>query len=347
MPEKRVKSKESRVKKKAVRDQAGGVVRKRRAAEPVVRRTESGTRLLQVPKRYWYKPWTWRNHPPVPRYRPLPKARKLFWASLQLLWQHKKLFGGIIVIYGLLNILFVRGLSGSSDLSSLKSTLDSVFHGGFGGKLASSATSFVYLLGTSGSGNTATSGVYQSMLLIVCSLAFIWALRQALAKHAVRIRDSFYQGMYPLVPFLLLFLVIGLQLLPLAIGGGLYSTVISNGIAVHAYEKAFWLLLFIALALWSLRMITSSVFAVYIVTLPDMTPLKALRSSKQLVYGRRLLIWRKLIFLPIILLILAALIEFPLIMFVTSLAAWVFFALSMIALAVVHAYLYNLYRELL
>lgn len=342
MPENRVKSRESGVKRKAAKKAP-----KKRSQQPAVKRSaDSGTRLLQVPKRMWYNPLTWRNHPPVPQYRPLPKARKLFRASLGLLWQHKKLFGGIIVIYGLLNILLVRGLSGSSNLSDLKGTLDSVFHG-VGGKLASSATSFVYLLGTSGSGNTATSGVYQSVLLIICSLAFIWALRQVLAKHQVRIRDSFYQGMYPLVPFLLLFLVIGLQLLPLVIGGGLYSTVIGNGIAVHAYEKAFWLVLFIGLGLWSLRMITGSLFALYIVTLPDMTPLSALRSAKQLVYGRRLLIWRKLIYLPVILLILAAIIEFPLILFVTPLAAWVFFGLSMVALAVVHSYLYNLYRELL
>lgn len=306
----------------------------------------AGPRRLKLPSRVWYKPLTWRHRSPVPPYRPLPKARKLFVTGLTQLWKYRWTFGGIVVIYGVLNIILVRGLSGSTSLSGFKSTLDSIFTGA-GGKAASSLTTFVYLLGTSGSGNTATSGVYQTILLVVCSLAFIWALRQVVGKHDVRIRDSFYRGMYPLVPFLLLFLIIGLQLLPLAIGGGLYSMVISGGIAVHVWEKALWLLLFVVLGLWSLRMVTASIFAVYIVTLPDMTPFRALRSAKQLVYGRRLLIWRKLIFLPVILLLLAALIEIPLILFWTAGAAWVFFALSMCALPLVHTYLYNLYREML
>lgn len=309
--------------------------------------SQSHPRRLPIPKRIWHKPLTWRNKAPIPSGRHvLPKARRIFGRSVRQIWVHKKLFGGIILIYGLLNIVLVRGLAGSTDLSSLKSSLDSLLTG-FGGKIASSFTTFAYLLSTSGSSNTATSGVYQTVLLLICSLAFIWALRQVTAKHVVRIRDSFYLGMYPLIPFLLILLVLGLQLLPLAIGGGLYSTVISNGIAVHLWEKLLWGLLFFGLGLWSLRMITGSVFALYIVTLPNMTPLQALRSAKQLVYGRRLLIWRKLIFLPIVLLLLAILIELPLILFVTFTAAWVFFALSMVALAVVHSYLYGLYRELL
>ncbi len=306
----------------------------------------SGARRLHAPKRIWYKPLTWRHHPVIPTYKPLPKARILFAITLKQLWQHKKLFGGIVITYGLLNLLLVRGLSGSSDLGDLKSALDSL-GSGFGGKVASSLASFTYLLASSGSSNTATSGIYQSILLIICSLAFIWALRQVLASHKVRIRDSFYQGMYPLIPFMLTFLLLGIQLLPLAIGGGLYSTVISNGIAVHLWEKGLWLTLFIGLGLWSLRMITASVFAIYITTLPNMTPLHAYRSARQLVYGRRLYVWRKLIFLPVVLLLLAAVIELPLILFLTPVAEWVFFALSMLALPIVHSYLYNLYREML
>jgi hypothetical protein len=320
-------------------------VSKKSAPKKVV--ASSGPRRLLAPKKVWYQPLTWRNRQPVPSGRhALPKARHIFARTAKQLWVHKRLFGGIVLIYGLLNILLVRGLSGSSNLSTLKSTLDSVLTG-VGGKVASSFTTFAYLLSTSGSGNTAVSGVYQTILLLICSLAFIWALRQITAKHVVRTRESFYQGMYPLVPFLLVLLFMGVQLLPLAIGGGLYNTVISNGIAVQVWEKLLWGLLFFGLALWSLRMITGSIFALYIVTLPDMTPMKALRSAKQLVYARRLLIWRKLIFLPIVLLLIAIVVELPLILFATFAAVWVFFILSMAVLAVVHGYLYNLYRELL
>lgn len=309
-------------------------------------KSSSGPRKLEAPKLVWYKPRTWKNRPPVPDYKPLPKARLLFAAVCKQLWQHKRLFGGIVAIYGIFNLVLVRGLAGSSDLSTIKGTLDSVLSG-FGGKLASSATSFAYLLVSSGSSNTATSGIYQSILVVICSLAFIWALRQVLANHRVRIRDSFYQGMYPLIPFMLMFALIGLQLVPLGIGGSLYALVTANGIAIHFWEKALFIVLFIVLGLWSLRMVTASMFAMYIATLPDMTPLRAYRSAKKLVYGRRLLIWRKLIFLPVIMLVLAALIELPLILFLTPVAEWMFFILSMVALPIAHGYLYNLYREML
>ncbi len=332
--------------KKTAKKPARRKVASTASQQKVAHSGRTGSRVLQVPKRVWYKPLGWRNRQPVPAYTPLPKGRLLFWRVLKQLYGHWKLFGGIVLTYGLLNLILVRGLSGSSDLSDFKSTLDSLAHG-VGGKLASSFASFTYLLTTSGSGNTDTSGIYQSVLLIVCSLAFIWALRQVLAKHTVRIRDSFYQGMYPLIPFLLLFALVGLQLLPMVLGGGLYSAVITNSIAIHWWEKGIFIAIFAFGAFWSLRMITASLFALYVVTLPDMTPLQAYRSAKQLVYGRRLLIWRKLIFLPIILFLVAVAIELPLILFVTPIATWTFFILSMLALPVVHSYLYNLYREML
>lgn len=303
-------------------------------------------RRLQAPKAVWNKPLSWRHRPPVPAYRPLPKARQLFMHVLRQLRGDWRLFGGIIFIYGLLNLVLVRGLAGSSDLSDLKNGLDSVFSG-VGGKLASASISFASLLASSGSSNTASSGTYQSILLTICSLAFIWALRQSSAARRVRIRDSFYQGMYPLIPYLLVFLLLGLQLVPLVAGAGLYGAVVGNGIAVYLWEKALFLLLFLGLALWSLRMVTATFFALYIVALPDMTPLRAYRSARQLVYGRRLLVWRKLLFLPLILAVLALLIELPLILFITPIAAWIFFVISMLMLPISLGYLYRLYREML
>jgi hypothetical protein len=308
--------------------------------------SKSNPRQLHLPKRIWYKPLTWRFSPPVPNYKPLPKARILFVRVCKQLWQNKKLFGGIVAVFGILNIALVRGLSGSNNLSLLKTTLDSAFHG-VTGKITSSAVSFAYLLATSGSASAQDSSAYQYLLLTVCSLAFIWALRQVIAKHKVRVRDSFYLGMYPVIPFLLVILCIGVQLLPMVLSGALYALVVANQIAIGFGEKALFFLFFVAMSYWSLRMVTSSVFATYIATLPDMTPMRALRSAKQLVYGRRLLIWRKLIFLPGVLLLVAAAIEIPLILFATWLAPWVLFLLGMIALPLVHSYLYNLYREML
>lgn len=276
----------------------------------------------------------------------LPNVWQLTKASARLLWQHKGLLVCITLVYGLLNLVLVQGLANSTDTTSLKQQFDQVFHGQLGA-LASGFSIFVLMVGSAGNSSSQTAGAYQLFLVLIASLAVIWALRQVLAGTAIRTKDAYYRGMYPLIPFVLVLLVVGLQLLPLLLGASLYNLVVGNGIAVHAAEKVGWGLGCILLAIWSLYMISSSLFALYIVTLPDMTPLKALRSARQLVRGRRWTVLRKVLFLPVLLLIVAAVVMLPIILWLTPLAQWVFFLLTMLSLTAIHTYMYTLYRELL
>jgi hypothetical protein len=249
------------------------------------------------------------------------------------------------LIYGLLNLVFVRGIAGGADVGSLKQSFDSLFNGNFGA-LGFGFGVFVTLIGSSGNASSDTAGAYQTFLVLIASLAIIWSLRQLMAGSQIRARDAYYQGMYPLIPFLLVILVIGLQLLPLAAGLAIYGTVVGNGIAVGASQLA-WFVFCALLALLTLYFLASSVFALYIVTLPNMTPIKALRSAKEMVKPRRWTVLRKVLWLPLFLLFVAAIIMVPIIIWITPLAQWVFFVLSMLALLAVHTYMYTLYRELL
>ncbi len=276
----------------------------------------------------------------------LPSVYRLTKKSFRTVWDQKVLFIGIILIYGVLNLILVQGIAGSTDTATLKETLDQVFTGHFAG-LASGLSIFTIMLSSAGNSTSQVAGAYQMFLALMGSLAIIWALREVLAGKNVRIRDPYYRGMYPLVPFILIMCVVALQLIPLLIGSGLYSIVVNNGIAVLFIEKFVWAMLYGLLALLTLYMLTSSIFALYIVTLPDMTPLKALRSARELVRYRRWTVLRKIICLPIILLTAAALIMIPIIVWLTPLAQWAFFVLTMSALLAVHAYMYTLYRELL
>jgi hypothetical protein len=310
----------------------------------------------------------------------LPTVWRLTRKASLTLWRYRRLFTGIAVIYGLLTVVLAQGLSGGTDVASLKTSLDKVFTGQFG-FLASSLSILVTLVGTAGSGSSSTSSQsaepYQVFLALVGSLAIIWALRQVLAAGSgvstvkskskpsakassksrsvsateagvtPRIRDAYYRGMYPLIPFLLVLLMIGLQLLPLVVGAALYSLVINNGIAVLFIEKFLWALLYGLAALLTLYMLSSSLFALYIVTLPDMTPLRALRSARELVRYRRWTVLRKILWLPVLLLLVLAVIMVPIITLLTPLTQYVFFVLTVLVLVVVHAYMYTLYRELL
>jgi hypothetical protein len=276
----------------------------------------------------------------------IPSVWRLTTSAALLLKRYWPVFLGLTLIYGLLNLILVQGLASSTDVSSLKHDLNQVFNGHLG-TLGSSLGVFVVLVGSAGNGSSQTAGAYQLFLALITSLAVIWSLRQLLANHPLRLRDAYYRGMYPLIPFILVLLIVSLQLLPLLIGSSLYSLVITNGIAVNALEKGLWLVFFLALALWTLYMISASLFALYIVTLPEMTPLKALRSARELVHGRRWTVLRKILYLPLLLLVVAAIIMVPIIIWLTALAQWVFFLLTMFSLIAIHTYMYNLYRELL
>ena len=276
----------------------------------------------------------------------LPSVWQLAKQTSRLLWRYRWLFLGLALTYGVLNILLVRGFSSGANVSSLKHQFSQAVNGNVG-QLAVGFSVFVSLLASSGNSSSATAGAYQIFLGLIISLAVIWVLRQVMAGEKVRLRDAFYKGMYPLIPFILVLIVVLLQTVPFLIGGGLYNLVVTNGIAVYTIEKLLWGLLFFVLTVISAYMLCSSVFALYIVTLPDMTPIKALRSARQLVHYRRPSVFRKLLFLPVALLVIAAAIMVPIIVFVGPIAPWVLFVLAMVGLIVLHAYMYTLYRELL
>lgn len=279
---------------------------------------------------------------------PLKGAFRLFVQSIKTLLKNWRLFGGIVLVYLVLTVVLVKSFGISSNIAGLKSAFLSFFHGS-SAELKTSLGLFSILLTNANSTASEVAGAYQSMLLVIISLVVIWALRQSLAKDKVKltIRDAFYKSLYPLVPFMIVLFIVGLELIPLLLARFLYGSVFSGGLAVTGIEKVLWALFLGLLTLLSFYMITSSIFGLYIVTLPDVRPLQALRSARELVRYRRWMIMRKVLFLPLAIIILGALIVVPIIIISPSVAEWVFFVLSMMVLATVHSYLYNLYRELL
>lgn len=314
---------------------------KTKAKKSVKTSNATRSRRLKQPK---YK--SFRISKPIHHQRgKLSPARRLLWQALRHLVAHWKVFGGVIAVYAVLTLLLVRGFSVNSTLPQTKLLLETFLHGA-GAKITGGVTLFGVLLGSNTSVGDAASA-YQSMLVVVISLALIWTLRQTYNSVKIRIREAFYRGEYPLVPFILVLIVIGLQLIPLLASNMLYGFVFGNGLAVTMLEKVMWGILFFMMVLLTLYMVTSSVFALYIVTLPDVTPLQALRSARELVRFRRWTVMRKFLFLPVVLLIMAAIILVPIILYATVAAEWVYFALTMIGLAILHSYMYGLYRELI
>lgn len=299
----------------------------------------------RVLKKPTYK--TFRLHKRIKASQPkLPSAVSLLLKTLVVLKQNWKLFAGITLIYAFLTLMLVRGFASSIDVEGVKEALPEIYNGQIG-VAGTTLALFGSLLTAGNSASTSEGSVYQTILLVIVSLATIWGLRQVTIGEKPRIRDTFYKGLYPIVPLILVLLVIGLQLIPLAIGGWLYSVVVLGGIAGTFVEKILWIMLIFSLILLTLYMVSSSLFSLYIVSLPDMEPMQALRSARQLALHRRWTILRKVLFLPVTLLLLAGIIMIPFLIFLPFIAEWVFFVLSLFGWIVSISYFYTLYRELL
>lgn len=289
---------------------------------------------------------SFRLHKRIKHPKKLPNSFRLFKQSTNILTQNWKVFAGILLIYGILDMFLVRGFDTGIDLEEVKMVLEETFQKG-SDRLLSGIALFGVLLGTNGGATSATGDSYQFLLILVVSLALVWALRQVHSGAKIKVREAFYKGMYPVIPMLLVLIVICFQLIPLLIGSTVYNIVVSTGVAITGAEKILWAILFFLTALLSVYMVTSSTFALYIVTLPDMTPMGALRSARQLVLHRRWSVMRKVLFLPVALLLIGALLIIPLIIFAAPVAIWAFFVFTTVSLALTHSYLYTLYRELL
>lgn len=277
----------------------------------------------------------------------LSSGWSIFKRSLRPIRKQWKLFLILIAIYAVLNTLLVHGLANSSNLPELKDLFDTTGQGA-GAQLTVGFTLFGVLVGSTG-GNSEAAGIYQSVLLVIMSLVFLWVLRSIGpdGEKKVAVKDGFYKGMYPVIPFLLVGSIIILQLIPLMVGASLYSIVVSNGLAVSGIEQLLWAVAFGFLALWSLYLIAPTLMALFVVTLPNMTPLKAYRSAKKMARYRRWTLLRKELFLPLIVVVLLAVLLVPLILWLTPAAEWVYLVLNVTVLPISISYLYTLYRELL
>lgn len=312
---------------------------------------EASNRLRLSPRRFtprsFRSPFKRRKAEKVIARTKVAGSFTIFGRGLMTLRSHWEIFGGIFLIYAFINtLLALTGLLGV-DLAQTKADLG-LTNGGQGGSQVGTGLALVESLISSGAGTaTGTGGAYQSFLFIITSLAMIWALRQVSAGSVIRVRDALYNSSYPLVQVLFVLLMLTLNLLPAALGAFLLDSLLVSGIIIVGWQKVLLGTVIFLLISWTVYKIIASIIAIYIVTLPDMAPIKAIRSAKEIVRYRRGSVLLKLIFLPFVLFTISAIILVPLSLFIPAAATVIFFLLGMLALPVSHAYLYTLYRELI
>ncbi len=280
---------------------------------------------------------------PEPRY--VPSAVDIIKASFKFLWQNKRLFIFIMIIHTALYVVAVRRPQTTS-ISTIQSALTEAAGGSDAtGNLASSAATLGAVVGLSGASqaNTATS----SALILFMSLVYIWAIRQLHANLKIKARDAYYQAAGPVVGVVILLFILSVQLLPFAAASFVYSIARSGGLFASGFEDLAFFLVTALTALFSLYFVTSTIIALYIVTLPGTYPLRAMRAAKKLVQFQRLKVFQRILLLGLfvscayLLILLVGIKLLPNQVFIVAEALQVF------AVPFMHICLYKLYRSLI
>ena len=218
-----------------------------------------------------------------------------------VLWQHKKTFATLGLVFMVLTVGF--GLLGSQDIySQLQNLFDTTRPDGlFTGAVGEVGRASILLLTTMTNGLTGQLDPSQQFIAATMGLymwlSVVWLLRKFLAGKKVVVRDALYTSGAPIIATLLCFIILLVQMIPAALATivvsvGYQTQFIDGSVAAIAVFIALVLLIVLSLY-WA----TSTFIALVIVTLPGMRPLRAVAIAGDLVIGRRLRILLRLLWL--------------------------------------------------
>lgn len=233
-----------------------------------------------------------RNHRAMPG---LVEHTKNTWSFL---WGCRSLNVRLLMIMWLVFVLMV-GVSQQAEYlvnrESARIYSESVAQGGTQALVEAGIVAATLATGGINTALTEVQGLMIGLGYVVFILVALWVARHSAADTGLSVRDGFYNGMGPIVPFTGVAVVGLLQMLPLAIASVIYTA----AAPVLLTTLWFWplaialLLLGVATFFWLIR----TVFALVITTIPGTYPVVALRSARELVSGLRAPIALRLLWL--------------------------------------------------
>jgi len=276
-------------------------------------------------------------------------------------WLYRRIMILVAVVYAVLTLLLV-GIASQDTYSTLLNTLQTTGEDVFVGSLGDiSKAGLLFLASVTGSISqnlTDVQQIYAVLIGLLIWLTSVWLLRNLLAGHKVKLRDGLYNSGSPILSTFLVALLLIVQLLPLALALIGYSAASATGLLAGGGVESmlFWIAAGL-LTMLSLYWITSTAFALIIVTLPGMYPMQAIKTAGDLVVGRRLRILLRLIWMAFSIVITWAAIMIPIILIdmwlknMWSAISWVptvpvvLLTLSSLTIVWASSYVYLLYRK--
>ncbi|MCB9823277.1 hypothetical protein H6800_03320 [Candidatus Nomurabacteria bacterium] len=281
-----------------------------------------------------------------PELKPLPTSWELVKQTFSFIWLHKKIILGIFLVHLVVYYMIVRAPI-QPDVKQIQNTISSAVEKS-GTKVNSFESNVVTVSAVLDStGATQQNGTLAMVVLGIVGLAYIWAIRMLHNGNKITIRDSFYQGMTPIITVGFVLTVVVLELLPFAFASFVYTLARTSGIFVSGFEDLAFFTVTMLIGLLSFYWMTSGIIAVFMVALPGVYPIFALSSARKLVQFQRLKVFRRMLSLPLMLgftyltLLVISIRFFPSKTFIFAEIVQLLFV------PLVLTYLYKLYRSML
>ena len=245
----------------------------------------------------------------------LPSLTSQASAAFKMFFKFWKIFLPLLLIFiGL--YIFLIGAMSENTLADIKANVEQTNKDVADGKIGTVGKAGLTLLGIISTGGLTTMNDAQ-IVIAVLLFTIIWLVTIYLARHLlaghqeIKMRDGFYSALSPLVSTLVVGLIIFLEAVPIM----LTIIVFQVALTTEFLSTPFYALLFFMFAALmitlSLYLLSSSFFAIIVVSAPGLYPLTAIRMAKNLIMGRRLRFLIRVFYLVIIVALLYLLLLMP------------------------------------
>lgn len=249
----------------------------------------------------------------------LPSLTSQAGAAFKMFFKFWKIFLPLLLIFVGLYIFLIGAMS-ENTLADVKANVEQTNKDVADGKIGTVGKAGLTLLGIISTGGLNTMNDAQ-VVIAVLLFTIIWLVTIYLARHLlaghqeIKMRDGFYSALSPLVSTLVVGLIIFLEAVPIM----LTIIVFQVALTTEFLSTPFYALLFFMFAALmitlSLYLLSSSFFAIIVVSAPGLYPLTAVRMAKNLIMGRRLRFLIRVFYLVIIVALLYLLLLMPAIIF--------------------------------
>ncbi len=214
------------------------------------------------------------------------------------IWRERKFYLSMVLMVLVAGVL-LTGIVSQDHYNNLKTALNQTYKGGDSLSDQVFKTGLLLLSTASGGGfnpiDTEGKQLLSALLFLVAWLATIWYLRNRLAGHKVKFRDSLYNSCGPMVATAIVGVYMLLQMIPLLIFVIFYAAAVNTGYASQGVEAMVLYSIMAVVVSLTIYWLEGSFLALIVATLPGVYPLQAIKIAGDLTIGRRLKILYRLL----------------------------------------------------